>query len=73
MDTILGASRMHTYIQIHIPALWEAVVDKILLKIANQIKMGEFLKNVCSHFTTATAPYISEVETLQCLTMKIII
>ena len=36
MDTILGASQMHTYIQIHIPALWEAVVDKILLKIANQ-------------------------------------
>ena len=46
IDTILGATRMHTYIQFHIPGLWEAFKDQKLLKIVNLSKMGEFLKKV---------------------------
>ena len=72
IDTILGATRMHTYIQFHIPGLWEAFKDEKILKIVNLSKMGEFLK-VWSHFVNVTASYIPEVETLQFLTMKIII
>ena len=35
---------MHTYIQFHIPGLWEALEDKRLLKIANQSKWKNFSK-----------------------------
>ena len=41
---------MHTYIQFHIPALWEALVDKKLLKIANRSKWENFKKSLITFY-----------------------